>query len=901
MIVSGVIETILSGIKLTLEYADFWLMNSFTQYITTLKYSSYLLQFGLTLILTVCNIPSCASDERLDQMSESELTERGLKRYAVEDFVTAIQYFSEILRRNPKDIDSLSSRGKLWSLSGDRESALADYTAAITILETAKTQDLARLAHLYHRRAYSYEYPKESLKALADVERALYLNPNYGAANFSKGYFLRAQGRKLEAQEWLLGIIARDPTALIPRTNLIAWADDDGDEELGAKACDSWRSVAVASEQEIFGGALNTLSLSNPVPLNPIPGLFYLNCAKLMKSLGEKEKARELLLYAASAPAKGGAAYIARGESQWLLGEREAALSDYTKAVEAAPLDSGALLAQGRALYFLGRYPESKTSLDSALALSPNLYEASAYRAATLGYLGNKDDAIKDAEKAVKGSPSSSFAWESLAWIRSLHNDVGGADEAYGKALALDPSNRRLRATIANYKMRSGRLDEAKALFDTLIEEGHHEGLTSRAWILMEKGDRSGALRDAKEAIAKGYNVEYATQLVRYIEGPFGEFSSLTSRQIIIKGLSTLGEMSIKSHTASTAEHSAQEEGKIGTLLNSIHAHFVFRDRSTLFLCLGIALCYLLVRVNGKKVERGERPSLLRRTLMTLGYLVVSCCFWRFIVEGDSLMHLEQYTTPINTLLVPRGEVKIPLLDPIDLDGLSRAEILEMRTKRLTPFVGEVVSPYRPSYSVFGEIENYRPWWGLHGLYWHGNGSRSIEGPSEESRFLLNPLLLVGISESRAFVSRHTPRESEKYYPYPVSLTRDIQGRFIVYYSVADYLKRLDQLDAGDIGRTLTVTAYNARDFGYDYLVMDASSSENLEIPRLKSPIEIKQFIHRGNSCGYPGGCNNMSPHQAELNIKIIRTPAKLSGHLFRTVPNDPLVAGDASFTIHLE
>jgi hypothetical protein len=44
--------------------------------------------------------------------------------------------------------------------------------------------------------------------------------------------------------------------------------------------------------------------------------------------------------------------------------------------------------------------------------------------------------------------------------------------------------------------------------------------------------------------------------------------------------------------------------------------------------------------------------------------------------------------------------------------------------------------------------------------------------------------------------------------------------------------------------------------------------------------------LHKGGSCGFPGGCNNMSPdHPAVQEIKIQKLPALLEVFLWKKQP----------------
>jgi hypothetical protein len=59
---------------------------------------------------------------------------------------------------------------------------------------------------------------------------------------------------------------------------------------------------------------------------------------------------------------------------------------------------------------------------------------------------------------------------------------------------------------------------------------------------------------------------------------------------------------------------------------------------------------------------------------------------------------------------------------------------------------------------------------------------------------------------------------------------------------------------------------------------MQAPSGEGVgPIPRpdlFETPVPLRACLHRGGSCGYPGGCNNGSPDEPLLYFRVIEPPA---------------------------
>lgn len=63
--------------------------------------------------------------------------------------------------------------------------------------------------------------------------------------------------------------------------------------------------------------------------------------------------------------------------------------------------------------------------------------------------------------------------------------------------------------------------------------------------------------------------------------------------------------------------------------------------------------------------------------------------------------------------------------------------------------------------------------------------------------------------------------------------------------------------------------------------------------------MEIKQYIHTGDSSKYPGGCNNMSPAMDEIDkLQIRALPARATVLLWRTRPPVATDPPDFSFVL---
>ncbi len=266
---------------------------------------------------------------------------------------------------------------------------------------------------------------------------------------------------------------------------------------------------------------------------------------------------------------------------------------------------------------------------------------------------------------------------------------------------------------------------------------------------------------------------------------------------------------------------------------------------------------------------------------------------------GESIMTMTDpaYTSDVYNNQIDANSIIIPLNSMIELDFKSRSEIYDIRKNYVSQHGELLNNNYNPSDAVFGQIEDGKPWWGIQGIYYYGNGTQSIEGPSEESRFIINPFLLIGVIESNAYVLPVPPAGNiEPPYPKPSKLVWNSEASWLqVVYNVSEYFKSYPSAE-----NKLTLVAYNARDMGYNYLHIVPEQSTNLTFVNTGNPVVICQFLHCGTSCGYPGGGNNMSPYQAELEITVQQVPARAYIKLWKNAPASVTQNGDKIIIIEM-
>jgi len=233
--------------------------------------------------------------------------------------------------------------------------------------------------------------------------------------------------------------------------------------------------------------------------------------------------------------------------------------------------------------------------------------------------------------------------------------------------------------------------------------------------------------------------------------------------------------------------------------------------------------------------------------------------------------------------------VDVPLHPPAELDGKTRAQILAAREREVARFPQLLEGPYRPYAGVFEAIEDRLPWWGLVGLYHAGPGDHAADGLSDQSRYVLNPFLLAGLREGRVF-GCGVPATDAKVQPPEVRRLQWTLGPSPVVFeeiALGPYFDALD-LDVREAARDFDLILYNARDFGFRSFAIDGAGTRNVTPKRPgQRPWRLTHLLHRGRSCGLPGGCNNVSPGSDEYKIRVDALPAIIRVNLWRVLPRE--------------
>ncbi|MBR1461517.1 hypothetical protein IJ596_07820 [bacterium] len=222
---------------------------------------------------------------------------------------------------------------------------------------------------------------------------------------------------------------------------------------------------------------------------------------------------------------------------------------------------------------------------------------------------------------------------------------------------------------------------------------------------------------------------------------------------------------------------------------------------------------------------------------------------------------------------------------PIPLSYKTKKEIYELRKR----YVKESIfssKDYKPSDSVFGMIEDNKPWISTN-ICAKESGETYVDGASEESRFIANPTALVALE----YPFNWDGRQDSSFYENPINQLIPLKisyskskneievaySRF-PFESKAPYFYEFNGVNAADLGYR-----YAYLDLGRSTCKPKFDEKDNIS----NSVIEFQNFIHLGSSCGVAGGCNNGSPRQTYLEFHVEEySPCELYIKLWNSRPN---------------
>lgn len=238
--------------------------------------------------------------------------------------------------------------------------------------------------------------------------------------------------------------------------------------------------------------------------------------------------------------------------------------------------------------------------------------------------------------------------------------------------------------------------------------------------------------------------------------------------------------------------------------------------------------------------------------------------------------------------------------------GKTKQEIYDIRKKYVAKSIFKS-KDYEPNEEVFGQIEDGLPWRSIFTELCTFTPIAETKGWSEESRFINNPELLLGIRNGcGTLISKAEENNKPTYYCFstmgyfmPDKITYSKNKKLItVYY------KDFHNIPSKYI--SYYFETINAQDFGYKYGKMIPNNEISFKNPKDNISTRIykfQDFIHKGDSCGVEGGCNNCSPYIEGFEFSPLltlynRQSKEMNIKLWKERPNDDNTEADMNYRV---
>jgi hypothetical protein len=277
--------------------------------------------------------------------------------------------------------------------------------------------------------------------------------------------------------------------------------------------------------------------------------------------------------------------------------------------------------------------------------------------------------------------------------------------------------------------------------------------------------------------------------------------------------------------------------------------------------------------------------------------------------QNTNYLHLEKiYPTSFSLETVPAT----------NLSGIPRNQIEEIRRQATQSIKQAFDIGYVPFKPVFDGIQDGRPWWGLEGITIYGPGAHAIQGDSYRSNSILNPLALIWpnvwdvtfptnkMIDFGATIKNGKVDLAFPYLPTPKNIIVDpAKHNISMHIDTSAYPEKIKpyihMLMTGQV--LVQFEGVNARDLGYPFIAFDGAQSSNItkEKPDILAARD-NEYYHTGSSCGYEGGCNNLSPKVDALSDYLItQLPAKAQFKLWHNKPGSFSDKAEITYTIYFD
>ncbi|MDE6311051.1 MAG: tetratricopeptide repeat protein [Muribaculaceae bacterium] len=429
----------------------------------------------------------------------------------------AIRAYTEEIQENPQNYNALLGRGNEYYQHDDYVRAIEDFTEGLKYAPS-KGEDAGTRMQMLLLRADIYNQTKRHEDALKDLTEAYLMAPDSYAIVYQKAN-----------TEYMLGKYAA------------ADADYKRLRTLNPRSVESYIGQARVAVKQNNLGIANEL-LAQAVGIDPNNGDTFVRRASVRKLMGDHNGAvddlilalstnderpndalKELLEYGntnyaaviagltnamQSAPTNAMFPYlramIAQSHYKFL-----AALTDYKYIIDKGLYNyHGIYASMAECQYALGRYQEALESIDTALGMTRGQAGYFAVRSDILRALGRGEGAVTAAEAGLIVDPSNSVCLTAMGKARVATGAYAEASASFGEAVMNDMENPQpllLRAWVSQTYLKLD--DTAKSLLNQATDinvYGPEDVRSLKGFALLELGEKAHALAWMERILRNG-------------------------------------------------------------------------------------------------------------------------------------------------------------------------------------------------------------------------------------------------------------------------------------------------------------------------------------------------------------------------------------------------------------
>lgn len=361
--------------------------------------------------------------------------ERGIAAHKAGRAHEADQYYTAVLKANPRHPDANHNMGVLAVGLGKTEAALPFFKAALEI-----NSNVVQFWLSYVDALIKLSRVDEAKKVLKQAKQ------NGVNTDLSQFEVYKSQLNKIIGIEQ-----ERDTGSLNEKLNFVLNLCEKGEHEdalhnASKILIDHPNSFIVYN---IMGAAYQAIgethkaieAFEKSISINPNFADAHNNLGLAYQTQGKPDKAIDAFNKAISINPKYADAYYNRGLSLDYIGNLEKAVESYIKVTLLKPKHAKAYYSMGMALKKLGKLKNAKDAYHKAIALEPSFGDAYNNLGNVLKSQGLLEDATQAYEKSISINPKSSNAFYNLGIALQELGRIPEAAEAYNKAISINPKH----------------------------------------------------------------------------------------------------------------------------------------------------------------------------------------------------------------------------------------------------------------------------------------------------------------------------------------------------------------------------------------------------------------------------------------------------------------------------